>query len=61
MDDRASSNHAVAHTFGVNWWMNKFVRYQANIAFERFNDPLRAPEPGETNHLAFLTRIQVMF
>lgn len=61
MDDRANSNHAIAHTFGVNWWMNKFVRYQANIAFERFNDPLRAPEPGKTNHLAFLTRIQVIF
>ena len=43
LDDDVNSNHATAWTLGVNWWLNKFVRYQANIAFERFHDPLRAP------------------
>ena len=61
LDDDVNSNHATAWTLGVNWWLNKFVRYQANVALERFNDPLRAPEPGDTGHVAFLSRIQVVF
>ncbi len=61
LDDDVNSNHATAWTLGVNWWLNKFVRYQANVAFERFHDPLRAPEPGNPDHMGFLSRIQVIF
>ena len=61
LDDDVNSNHATAWTLGVNWWLNKFVRYQANVAFERFHDPLRAPELGNPDHVGFLSRIQVIF
>ncbi len=61
LDDSFNANHATAHTIGVNWWMNKFVRYQSNFIFERFNDLLRTPEPGDGNHFSYLSRIQVIF
>ena len=65
LDDRdiiaGNGSHATAITVGINWWLNKFVRYQANLALEQFSDPARSPEPGDTDHIAFLTRIQVIF
>ncbi len=61
MHDSANPNRAEAYTFGVNWWMTKFVRYQSNFILEQFKDPLRTPTPGDTDHFGYLSRIQVIF
>ena len=61
IDDSARANRAEAFTFGVNWWLTKFVRYQSNIVLERLKDPLRTPTPGDQDHLGYLSRIQVIF
>jgi phosphate-selective porin OprO/OprP len=47
-------------TGGVNWWFNRFVRYQANVSWEKFRDP---PDPttGETSNFAFVTRLSMYF
>lgn len=59
--DRVNPNRAEAYTFGVNWWLTKFVRYQSNFILERFEDTSRAPTPGKRNHFAYLSRVQVIF
>jgi phosphate-selective porin OprO/OprP len=61
MHDSVNPSRAEAYTFGINWWLTKFVRYQSNFAFERFKDPAAAPTPGETGHFAYLSRMQVIF
>ncbi|MBI1982763.1 MAG: hypothetical protein HYS61_01025 [Acidobacteria bacterium] len=61
MHDSENPNRAEAFTFGVNWWLSKFVRYQSNFALERFKDPQRAPTPGDSDHFGYLSRIQVIF
>jgi phosphate-selective porin OprO/OprP len=61
MHDSVNPNRAEAYTFGINWWLTKFVRYQSNFAYERFKDPTTAPTPGETGHFAYLSRMQVIF
>ena len=61
MHDSENPNRAEAFTFGVNWWLSKFVRYQSNFVLERFKDPQRAPTPGDTDHFGYLSRIQVIF
>ncbi len=61
VDDRVNPNRAEAFTFGVNWWLTKFVRYQSNFIFEQFKDPARTPDPGDTSHFSYLSRMQVIF
>jgi phosphate-selective porin OprO/OprP len=56
--DRAV-NVAQTYTFGVNWWLNKFMRYQSNFAFERFRVP--PANFADDSVFAYLTRIQVIF
>ena len=61
MSDAVNSNRGEAFTFGVNWWLTKFVRYQSNFVLERLKDPLRTPTPGDTDSFAYLSRVQVIF
>lgn len=61
MDDKLNPNRAEAYTFGINWWLTKFVRYQSNFAWERGKDTTRAPSPGNRDHFAYLSRVQVIF
>ena len=61
MDDAQNGNRGRAFTFGVNWWLTKFVRYQSNFIFERIKDPLRAPTTGDSDAFSYLSRIQVIF
>lgn len=61
MNDQVKPNRAEAYTFGVNWWLTQFVRYQSNFVLERFRDPARAATPGERNTFSYLTRLQVIF
>ena len=61
MHDAFNPNRHEAYTFGLNWWLTKFVRYQSNFILERFRDPGRAPTPGKRDHFSFLSRMQVIF
>ncbi len=61
MHDAFNPNRHEAYTFGLNWWLTKFVRYQSNFILERFKDPSRAPTPGKRDHFSFLSRMQVIF
>lgn len=60
-DGTARSNRAETIYFGPNWYMNRFVKYVLDLGFERFNDPLRSPKPGDKNFFVILSRIQVAF
>ena len=53
------SNLAQTYTLGVNWWLNKFMRYQSNFVFESF----RRPPAGfaDSSIFAYLTRMQIYF
>jgi len=60
-DSTAKSNRAGTIYFGTNWYMNRYVRYMLDLGFERFKDPLRAPQPGDKNFFVILSRVQVAF
>lgn len=52
-------NRAEEIAGGVNWWLNKFVRFQSNVGYESFDKPpLQADD--ETD-VFLLARIQVIF
>jgi len=47
-------------TGGLSWWPTSFLRLMGNVLVERYEDPLRAPEPGnEGDYVSLLGRIQV--
>ena len=49
-----------AFTGGLSWWPTAFLRFQGNVLLERYDDPLRAPEPGNTgDYVSLLGRVQV--
>jgi phosphate-selective porin OprO/OprP len=60
-DGTTKSNRADTFYFGPNWYMNRFLRYVLDLGFERFKDPLRAPNSGDRNFFVVLSRIQVAF
>jgi len=47
-------------TGGLSWWPTRFLRFQGNVLVERYDDVLRAPEPGKSgDYVSLLGRIQV--
>jgi len=47
-------------TGGLSWWPTIFLRFQGNVLVERYDDALRAPEPGKGgDYVSLLGRIQV--
>jgi phosphate-selective porin OprO/OprP len=49
-----------AFTGGLSWWPSPFLRLAGNVVVERYDDALRAPEPGkEGNYVSLLGRVQV--
>jgi phosphate-selective porin len=47
-------------TGGLSWWPTRFLRLQGNVLVERYDDALRAPEPGRRgDYVSILSRIQV--
>jgi phosphate-selective porin len=47
-------------TGGLSWWPARMLRLSGNVLFERYDDALRAPEPGRTgNYVSFFGRLQV--
>ena len=57
----AKSNRAETFYFGPNWYMNRFMKYNLDLGFERYKDPLRSPKPGDNNFFVILNRIQFAF
>lgn len=49
-----------ALTGGLSWWPTRFLRFQGNVLVERYDDALRAPEPGKAgDYVSLLGRVQV--
>jgi phosphate-selective porin len=47
-------------TGGLSWWPTRMLRLSGNVLFERYDDALRAPEPGRTgNYVSLFGRLQV--
>ena len=46
-----------ATTIGVNWYLNRYVKVQANIVRERLDDPARGPMPAQP---AFWSRVLLL-
>lgn len=59
-DGTSKGNRLATYTAGVNWHLNKFVRYVLDFGVERFQDPVRRPNPADRNFFVVLSRIQVM-
>lgn len=57
----AKSNRAETFYFGPNWYMNRFMKYNLDLGFERYKDPLRSPNPRDKNFFVILSRIQFAF
>jgi phosphate-selective porin len=51
---------AEAWTAGASWWPRPWVRLVANLVLERYDDALRAPEPGRAgNYPTLAARLQL--
>jgi phosphate-selective porin len=49
-----------AFTGGLSWWPSSFLRLVGNVVVERYDDTLRAPEPGKSGaYVSLLGRVQV--
>jgi phosphate-selective porin len=48
-------------TFGVNWYLNRFVLIQVNDLREVIEDSLKAPIPGVSTYWSKFVRIQFSF
>lgn len=49
-----------AFTGGLSWWPSRFLRLMGDVVVERYDDALRAPEPGKKgNYVSLLGRVQV--
>src|SRR6185295_13851907 len=60
-DATTKSNRAETWYFGVNWYLNRYVRHLFDVGIERFGDPVRRPKPGVNNFYVLLSRIQISF
>jgi phosphate-selective porin OprO and OprP len=43
--DRVLGNANQVLTYGINWYLNRWVKLQANLVRERLSDPLQGPLP----------------
>ena len=48
-------------TFGVNWFLNRWMRVAVNGIREEFEDPERTPLPGTTKFWSGVGRFQLVF
>ena len=47
-------------TGGLSWWPSSFLRLMGDVVVERYDDALRAPEPGKQgNYVSLIGRVQV--
>jgi phosphate-selective porin OprO and OprP len=55
---QAIENRDSVVTFGVNWYVNRWVRVQGNGIREAFLDPARSPVPGRASFWSGVCRLQ---
>jgi phosphate-selective porin OprO/OprP len=48
-------------TFGVNWYVNRFFKIQANFIREKLDDPSQGPQPPQSTFSTTAVRFQVSF
>jgi phosphate-selective porin OprO/OprP len=48
-------------TFGVNWYVNRFFKIQANFIHEKLDDPSQGPLPPQATFNSKAVRFQVSF
>jgi phosphate-selective porin OprO and OprP len=48
-------------TFGISWFVNRWVRITGNIMREEFEDATRTPLPGVTEFRSGVARLQLVF
>ena len=46
-------------TFGINWYLNRYVKVQANVVRESFSDAQRSPTAGDPVIVSTLLRVQL--
>jgi phosphate-selective porin OprO/OprP len=54
-----NANRAEEFAGGVNWWLNKFLRFQANVGYEKFDKP--PFDANDDSNVFFLSRIGIFF
>jgi phosphate-selective porin len=54
------ANHTDAFTFGTNWYLNNWIKYQANLGIDRLGQPSTAGVLPQ-NYYVFLQRLQFRF
>lgn len=57
--DAVLGNSDLAATFGVNWYLNRWVKIQANLIRERIDDPSRGPLPSQASFWSRVLRVQL--
>ena len=45
-------------TFGVNWYVNRWIKIQANIINEKLDDPSQGPLPSKASFMSKVVRFQ---
>jgi phosphate-selective porin OprO/OprP len=56
--DNVLGNSDRALTFGVNWYLNRWMKIQANLIRERLHEPSMGPVPGRASFLSRVFRFQ---
>ncbi len=51
-------NRDRATTFGINWYVNRFIKIQANFIQETLDDPLQGPLPSKASFTTKAVRFQ---
>jgi phosphate-selective porin OprO/OprP len=57
--DDVLGNRDRAETFGVNWYVNRWVKIQLNMIHERLENPAQGPLPGQTGFWSHVLRFQL--
>ncbi|MGE3509593.1 MAG: OprO/OprP family phosphate-selective porin [Vicinamibacterales bacterium] len=51
-------NRDLATTLGLNWYLNRWIKVQANLIRERLDDPALGPIPGQRLYWSRAVRLQ---
>ncbi len=57
-ESKLTSNRADSIYFGVNWYLNRRIRYLLDLGLERFQNPLRMSQADKRTSFVTLSRVQ---
>ena len=58
LDDVILGNANQVTTFGVSWYVNRWIKIQANIIREKLDDPSQGPLPSKASFTSKAIRFQ---